>query len=312
MAAVTLSTAPLQAQKTGVSTRLPESHLATRVDGRWVTWWTAAEAPDVWPTPLPALVEGIAWHRGAAGIEWGELALAGSGEAWRTVVVVARIDPARVRFRLDTAFAPPLRPDWSLDRAPPSAVFAVNAGQFIDALPWGWVVVGGHQVFPHGRGPLAVAVFEDSLGLIHWLSADSVRRAPPAHVAWAFESYPELLRNDTVPWPLRAKGRGVDVGHRDARLALGRLPDGRLLLVLTRFHMFGGTFGMIPFGPTVPEMAALMGGLGCRQAVLLDGGISAQMLVRDSLGAAHEWRGVRKVPLALLAFPAETAEVPES
>jgi exopolysaccharide biosynthesis protein len=93
------------------------------------------------------------------------------------------------------------------------------------------------------------------------------------------------------------------VGHRDARLALGRLPDGRLIVALTRFDALGGALGEVPFGPTVPEMAALMGALGCTDAVLLDGGISAQMLVRDSLGAAHEWRGIRRVPLALVAFP---------
>jgi hypothetical protein len=49
-------------------------------------------------------------------------------------------------------------------------------------------------------------------------------------------------------------------------------------------------------------MAALMGALGCREAVLLDGGISAQMLFRDASGAAHRWRGLREVPLALTAL----------
>jgi hypothetical protein len=48
-------------------------------------------------------------------------------------------------------------------------------------------------------------------------------------------------------------------------------------------------------------MAALMGALGARQAMLLDGGISAQMLVRDARGAARSWRGVRRVPLGLVA-----------
>lgn len=310
-AAVALSTTPLCAQVHGGGTSLPESHLATRVDGRWVTWWTAADAPAVWPTPLPLVVNAITWHPGAPGIEWGETVLAGSGEAWRTRVVVVRIDPDSVRFHVDTAFARPLRPAWTLDRVSPGAVFAVNAGQFIDALPWGWVVVAGHQAFPPGRGPLAVALAGDSAGGIHWLSAEAAHRARPPHVAWAFESYPELLRNDTVPWPLQASGRGLDVGHRDARLALGRLRDGRLLVALTRFDALGRALGEIPFGPTVPEMAALMGALGCRDAVLLDGGISARMMVRDSLGVAHRWRGLRKVPLALVAFPANPRGVHE-
>src|SRR6185437_8179626 len=54
-----------------------------------------------------------------------------------------------------------------------------------------------------------------------------------------FQSYPTLLEGDGgVPAPLRAPASGtaaVDLGHRDARLALGNLRDGRLLVVLTRF-----------------------------------------------------------------------------
>jgi len=196
-----------------------------------------------------------------------------------------------------------LRADWTLARAPSDAVLAFNAGQFVQAFPWGWVVIDGHQFLPRRHGPLAVAVFGDSAGSVHWSPADSLDAAPPAHVAWAFESYPELLRADTVPAALRAPDRGVDVGHRDARLALGRLPDGRLLVALTRFDALGTAFGSIPFGLTVPEMAALMGGLGCRDAVLLDGGISAQLLVRDASGSAREWTGVRRVPLALIGLP---------
>jgi hypothetical protein len=74
-------------------------------------------------------------------------------------------------------------------------------------------------------------------------------------------------------------------------------------VVLTRFAALGPALGMVPFGLTVPEMAALMGALGCTDAVLLDGGISAQLLVRDAAGVVHTWHGVRRVPLALVAVP---------
>lgn len=106
-----------------------------------------------------------------------------------------------------------------------------------------------------------------------------------------------------MPEPLRAPGRGVDVSHRDARLALGTLPDGRVLVALTRFDALGAELGVVPFGPTVPEMAAVMGALGARDAVLLDGGVSGQLLLRDAEGAARRWRGLRRVPLALVGEP---------
>jgi hypothetical protein len=73
-------------------------------------------------------------------------------------------------------------------------------------------------------------------------------------------------------------------------------------VALTRFDGLGASLGGVPFGLTVPEMAALMGALGCRQALSLDGGISAQMMIRAAGGETHAWRGWRKVPLGFVAL----------
>jgi hypothetical protein len=50
-------------------------------------------------------------------------------------------------------------------------------------------------------------------------------------------------------------------------------------------------------------MGAVMGALGCREALLLDGGISGQLLLRDADGAARVWSGIRRVPLGLEGRP---------
>jgi len=60
-------------------------------------------------------------------------------------------------------------------------------------------------------------------------------------------------------------------------------------------------------GLTVPEMAALMGALGCRRAVSLDGGISGQLAVREAGGELRKWTAWRLVPLGLLVLPQPTA-----
>lgn len=78
---------------------------------------------------------------------------------------------------------------------------------------------------------------------------------------------------------------------------MGELGDGRMLVALTRFDALGG----VPLGLTVPETAALMGALGARRAVALDGGISAQLLVREAGGERRAWAGLRQVPLGLVA-----------
>jgi hypothetical protein len=169
-------------------------------------------------------------------------------------------------------------------------------------------------------------------------------RAGDRSVALAVQSYPTLLDGDgVVPAALLGPGGGVDLGHRDARLAVGELRDGRLLVALTRFDALGaagdgaeGGAGAAPGGPaaagasgaaappgaapsgaaplaralarlpvglTVPEAAALLGALGARRAVLLDGGLSAQLLVRDAGGDPRRWPGLRGVPLGLVALP---------
>jgi hypothetical protein len=50
-------------------------------------------------------------------------------------------------------------------------------------------------------------------------------------------------------------------------------------------------------------MAAFMGALGCARAVMLDGGISAQMQLRDSAGVLQRWAGWRRVPMGMLVLP---------
>jgi exopolysaccharide biosynthesis protein len=108
-----------------------------------------------------------------------------------------------------------------------------------------------------------------------------------------------LLEDGMVPLPLRVAGRGVAVAHRDARLAIGTLADGTVMVALTRFDALGESLGQVPLGLTSAEMAAVMGGLGCRQALLLDGGISGQLRVRDAAGW-RRWPGTRRVPLGLV------------
>jgi exopolysaccharide biosynthesis protein len=150
--------------------------------------------------------------------------------------------------------------------------------------------------------PLAGAVIVGADGAVRVVAPDSVeleRRRGGAREA--FQSYPMLLERGRVPAALRTAGLGVDLAHRDARLALGTLPDGRVVIALTRFDALGGTLGRVPFGLTSPEMAAVMGGLGAQDALLLDGGISGQLRLRDGDGSNRTWPGTRSVPLGLVA-----------
>jgi hypothetical protein len=284
---------------------LPTSSLAVRQDGSWVTWWRSDRAPAHWPASRARLAESVVWEPVHPGVDQAVLELAGSGLAWRLRVILVRIDPRQLRLELAEAVRDEgLRGAWTVDSVPAAAVFGSNAGQFVGGTPWGWLVRSGRELQPPGTGALSMALVVDTAGGVRLVPVDGIAALRVGReVAQAFQSYPLLLTGDgAIPTQLAAAGRGVDVQHRDSRLAVGELRDGRLLLALTRFGALGDTFASLPFGPTTPEMAALMGALGCRQAVMLDGGLSGQLLIRGGQGP-RVWSGWRRVPLGLIGYP---------
>jgi uncharacterized protein YigE (DUF2233 family) len=166
------------------------------------------------------------------------------------------------------------------------------------------VALDGRRWLPPQFGPLSAALAEDASGALRWIyGADVARVAAANGIRWAFQSYPAVIARDSVLPPLRAAGRGVDVAHRDARAGICLTQDGRVLVAITRFDGVGSALHFVPFGLTAPEMTGVLGALGCRDAMLLDGGISARLRVRDVNGVAHDWEGLRNVPLGLIALP---------
>lgn len=292
--------------------------LAVAVGAGWRGLWRPeSAAPAEWSAPDGALLDAIRWKAGRNGITYTEIPLRGDGEAWRTRGIIVRIDPARVRFALDTAFrerhdvngAVVREARWRIEDAVAGAILAVNAGQFsatlFGTMPWGWVVMRGREWREPGVGPMSTAVVIDSGGNVRLLPPSALDAGDrTAAVAYAFQSFPTLLEGDgAVPAALRDQHGGVDLTHRDARLAIGVRRDGVVLLVMTRFDAFGPILGAVPFGLTTPEMAGLMGALGAQRAVMLDGGISAQLQLRGASGAILKWPGWRRVPLGLLVRP---------
>ena len=255
------------------------------------------------PSALHA--DGVMWQSELPGIDQAVIDVRGGGEGWNTRVVALRVDPAVFRFRL-TARIHGVFPGWSVDQAPERAVVATNTGQFTGITPWGWVVMHGREIRPPGHGPLSTAIAWDRTGRARWLEPDEIETARAGgEIAEAIQSYPTLLdTNGQVPRQVYERGFGVDVGHRDGRLAIGTLEDGRVILSITRFNGLGELSPSIPLGLTLAEMAEVMRGLGCIRAVSLDGGVSAQMLLRAN-GRQQVWRGWRSVPLGLVAEPVQ-------
>ena len=284
----------------------PVSHeyatLAVRLpSGASRFFWRASRAPVQWTAADARLIGLVTWHPGQpeGGVEWATLPIAGQGEAYALTLVLARIDPQAVSFHLVWDIEQD-RAAWTVDRAD-GAALALNAGMFVEQLPWGWVVMNGRERLAPGHGPLSSALVGLADGRLVWIDGDDVSTwRGRADVRFAFQSYPTLLAGDGEV-PVAVRNGGINGAHRDARLALGLDRQERLLVVLTRLDVPIPGADRLPFGLTVPEMAAVMGALGAQHAMLLDGGISAQLTISDSTGHARVWKGLRKVPLALVA-----------
>jgi hypothetical protein len=290
--------------------QIGDSALSVRgADGKFSVWGRSLQAPPEWSAPAATLSAAVRWRRVCPGLESAGLVISGENVGWRVRVILARIDPALLRLRLDAAVVDS-KPAWSIQSSPAKSVLAMNAGQFETDLPWGWIVRDGREIQPPRPGPLSSALIVDSEGRAALVDASEIPGVRSGgNLLQAFQSYPAILVGDgRVPEPLREPGRGVDLEHRDSRLALGLLRDGQLVVALTRFGGTSSAIERLPFGPTTPEMAAIMGALGCRRAVLLDGGLSGQLMLRDLHGRIDSWPGLRSVPLGLVAFPREPAK----
>ena len=284
---------------------LPKSSLAVHTTSGWKTWWRSSTAPAEWRNQSLIIRDALRWNTILPGLDLAELRLAGRGEAWRIRVIVVRLDPSVMHARLvkQTRDEGTLGA-WAVDSARQPGIVAVNAGQFSDGTPWGWLIRNGVEESLPGIGPLSLALVAEVNRGARLIAVDSIERLrADGRVVMAFQSYPTLIENGgIVPIALRSLNRGLDLRHRDSRVAIGELRDGRLLVVVTRFEGLGGVLSELPFGPTIPELAALMGALGCLEAVALDGGISGQLMVRTPDGT-RMWKGMRRVPLGLVFYP---------
>lgn len=278
-----------------------ESVLAVWEREAWRQWWSAADAPDAWTAPNTTVARAVAWRAAQPGLDVGTVRFAGAGLLSRFNVVLVRVDPRAMTLQLGRRLTSGGRTlPWSVGHADAAMAFAVNAGMFDSSGPWGWLVVDGVERQPPGVGPLSSAVVVDTAGVVRIVAAPGIAAARASgSTRWAVQSYPTALVAGVVPHQLRAGGTGVDREHRDARLAIATLRDGRLLLALTRFDGPGDALGAVPLGPTLPEMTAVLGALGASDAVFLDGGLSAQMVVRHADGSVEAWEGMRSVPLWL-------------
>jgi exopolysaccharide biosynthesis protein len=267
--------------------------LELRVGGSWLPWRSFEPgAPAVRDTLLE---RATTWRDRAPGVAIGAFEVRTPGHLWTNSVAIVAVDPREIGFAVD---APP---GWARRTAEEALrdsglVLAVNTGLFREnGTPQGLVLAGGRRRSALAGWLDAVVVVED--GRLRVTDIAGARALGPD--ASAFQTLPWLVREGRVVLGVTS-GLRLSRDHRDRRLTLCLGDDGLVRFLLSNFEVFGQAAGRVPVGLTIPEQAVIAAAVGCRDAVALDGGISAQLVVR---GAAREHRmpGWRRVPLLLVA-----------
>lgn len=254
-------------------------------EGDWHTVDRAAARRRQWG-PTDAFLTPT-WRVLAPGLELAEVPVRRSPNPQPVDLVLTRADPARWRVRVvGTA-------DWSgtsvaalADEA--GLVVAINAAYFSEEGPLGLVVSDGvrrHRAVSH-----RAAHFLVDGGRVRVVNQ---RRAETTGVEQGFQGFPSIMSDGRTYAYMRVGGRGFDVWEVDRRSAGCVLRDGRLLFLAT--DSFAG-------GLSFDELATVLGGLGCLDAMGFDGGTSTGMVVH----VGSVWRSVlnyKPVPVVVGLAP---------
>ncbi|MBI3947338.1 MAG: phosphodiester glycosidase family protein [Armatimonadetes bacterium] len=219
----------------------------------------------------------------APGLSYRRLEIAASAEGDAAELHALRVDPARYRIRLVTAGAGDTATARRL--AVSSGALAVINGGFFDEdfRPLGLRVARGRRLRPLRRADWGVFLIRDGHPeIVH------TRDYRPEGVSEALQCGPRLVVRGEIT---RLKQQSAQ------RACVGIDRQGRVVLAVTRGHDVDATY--LARALRRPEEE---GGLGCRDALNLDGGPSAQMFV--SVGRFRlDLPGTWGVPDGLGVFP---------
>lgn len=232
--------------------------------GAWRTIGPADAARRLWG-PVDAFLA-PAWTEVQPGLDLADVSVRRAPNPHVVGVVVVRVDPDRWRFRVWG------RPDWSAASVDTLAreagmSLAVNAAYFAEDGPLGLVVSDGvrrqrqaknraaHFLVPRGTRPRVV----------------NEKRVPLPELEQGFQGFPAIMSSGRTFSYMRAGGRGFDVWRVDRRTAGCVDREGRVVLLVT---------DTLTNGLSLEELATLLGGLGCVDAMAFDGGGSTGLSVR--------------------------------
>lgn len=215
---------------------------------------------------MPAFVVPTPWKNVAAGLEY--TAISNFSDFPGGSLHVFRIDPQHYNFRIGVTKDPAGEDNKTLQQLmrEQNAIIAINGGFFApDDKPLGLLISQGKLL--NSLRPTSWWGVFSILGTQPKITARKDYQPDPA-IDFAIQAGPRLLVNGQIP---------NTTSNIDYRTALGITKDGRIIIAVTENLML-----------TTQELAEIMrrsdkeGGLGCINALNLDGGHSTQMYTRLS------------------------------
>ncbi len=214
------------------------------------------------------------WAAVAPGLDVADLALRRPPNPLEVDVFLARVDPDAWRFRVwgTPDFAPAAVGDLA---ARAGLALAVNASYFSDDGPLGLVVSAGAARGRQGRNRAAHFVVGAAAGAPARAGGAprivNRKGAVLGPLVQGFQGFPAVMTAGETYSYLRYGGRGFDVWHVDRRTAACTDRDGGVILLVT---------DTLTNGLSLAELATVLGGLGCVDAMAFDGGSSTGMALR--------------------------------
>ena len=207
----------------------------------------------------------VAWSEAAAGLALGDLYVRRAPDPRTVDIALIRVDPTKWTFSVVG------HKDWSRRAVAAFAAeerFAVtvNASYFSKEGPLGLVVSGGESRNRQVAHRAAHFLVRD--GTPHIVNQ---RKADVSGASEAFQGFPAIMSGGRTYAYMRVGGRGFDVWQVERRTAACVDRDGNVILLVTD-TVLGGL--------SLDELATILGGLGCADAMGFDGGSSTGLAIR--------------------------------
>ncbi len=226
-----------------------------------------------------------AWEVVAPGLRIADLPVRRPPNPLSIPIFLARIDPASWRFRVWGG--PAFDPGTVTELAVASGMsLAVNASYFSDDGPLGLIVSDGSARGRQGKNRAAHFVVPKGAASPRIVNEKGAKLGP---LEQGLQGFPAIMSAATTYPYMRYGGRGFNVDKVERRTAACVLRGGDVLLLVT---------DTLANGLSLAELATVLGGLGCADAMGFDGGGSTGMALRIP-GHTRTVLSVEKVPVIL-------------